>query len=755
MYSGNPVVSVSGLGYVGLPLAVAFAESGLMVVGYDNDKIKTEKYKKGIDVTNEVGNERLKNEKIIFTSVKKFLAMANYHIVAVPTPIDIYGNPNMEYVISATKNIANILTKGDYVIYESTVCPGATRECIKILEDDTGMKCGEDFKVGFSPERVAPATTRKLEDIVKVVSGVDEESTNKIAELYERIIKAGVYKAESIEVAEACKIMENIQRDVNIALMNELSKVFGKMNIDTNSVIKAASTKWNFNEYYPGLVGGHCLKPDSMIMMSDGVEKKIKNIKVGEYVISHTGKPRRVLRTIKHEYNGELCSIYAKGIYFPLETTCDHKVLISDWSRTGINRKWEMKNTRMLESSKLVKYEKNKLSHRLHQHGSTISDDCSVNPKFARLLGLYLAEGSTDGRKGEEHKRTRLAFHEDEVNLHNDVKEICKNLYGVNTHIRKPHDGKCLVVEIGNKKITQELIRFGGKLSWEKKLNNEIFSWSKECLEELWNGWFDGDGTHKGKEKVVVTVSRQLSRDMYRIGLMIGKSLSIRIQSSKDKRDAYYITDLKRNYRNNNHRTVNIDRIEKSQYSGFVYDLEVDEDHSFIADTFVVSNCIGIDPYYLIDYTKANNIKIPIIESARETNERLTDRLFMEVVRTCGVKDKRIAILGLTFKENCNDLRNSKVKDLYDAFNYASAEVFISDPIADEEQIINEYGTNLTKIEDLQNIDCVIVCVKHNEYKCLTRDFFDNITCDNKVLFDIKGVYNREDYVDYDTYFRL
>lgn len=256
-------ISLIGLGYVGMPIAVAFANK-VKVIGFDANKRKIELYKKGIDPTKEVGNETIKTTTVEFTSDESKLREAKFHIVAVPTPVNGDHTPDLRCVESASCTVGRNLTKDSIVVYESTVYPGVTEEiCIPILEKESGMKCGVDFKVGYSPERINPGDKEhRLESIVKVVSGMDEESLDAIAKVYALVVSAGVHRAESIKVAEAAKVIENSQRDINIAFMNELSIIFNKMNIDTYSVLKAAGTKWNFLKFTPGLVGGHCIGVD-------------------------------------------------------------------------------------------------------------------------------------------------------------------------------------------------------------------------------------------------------------------------------------------------------------------------------------------------------------------------------------------------------------------------------------------------------------------------------------------------------------
>lgn len=256
-------LSVIGLGYVGLPLANEFSKH-IDVIGFDINENKINKYIQGYDITGEVGDEELKQSNIEFTYNEDRLNECKFHVIAVPTPINNDKTPNLNPVISASKIVAKNLVKGSIVVYESTVYPGTTEEvCIPILEEISGLKYKEDFKVGYSPERINPGDKlNKLTTIKKIVSGCDDDALDIISKVYEIIIEAGVYKAPSIKVAEAAKVIENSQRDINIAFMNELAMVFNKMDIDTNEVLKAAGTKWNFLDFKPGLVGGHCIGVD-------------------------------------------------------------------------------------------------------------------------------------------------------------------------------------------------------------------------------------------------------------------------------------------------------------------------------------------------------------------------------------------------------------------------------------------------------------------------------------------------------------
>jgi UDP-N-acetyl-D-galactosamine dehydrogenase len=256
-------LAVVGLGYVGLPIAAEFAKH-VDVIGFDVSVTKIEQLQSGIDVTGEIGGDKLKETSVSFTSDASRLSDASFIIVAVPTPVTVSHRPDLEPLKSASRSIGEHMCKGTIVVYESTVYPGVTEEvCAPILAESSGLICGNDFKVGYSPERINPADPEhRIYNITKVVSGMDKETLDMVASMYELVVEAGVYRAESIKVAEAAKVIENSQRDINIAFMNELSKIFHRMDIDTHAVLKAAATKWNFLDFHPGIVGGHCIGVD-------------------------------------------------------------------------------------------------------------------------------------------------------------------------------------------------------------------------------------------------------------------------------------------------------------------------------------------------------------------------------------------------------------------------------------------------------------------------------------------------------------
>lgn len=261
---GEEAISLVGLGYVGMPIALAFAAEGVKVIGFDLNCVKIEQYKSGIDPTHEVGDEAIRNTTVEFTSDENDLRRAKFHIVAVPTPVNTDHTPDLTPVIGASRIVGRNLTKGSIVVFESTVYPGVTEDiCLPILEKESGLKCGVGFKIGYSPERINPGDkVHRLENIKKIVSGSDAEALEQIMKVYDLVIKVGTYPVRNMKTAEAIKVVENSQRDINIAFMNELAMVFDRMGIDTNEVVDGMNTKWNALGFRPGLVGGHCIGVD-------------------------------------------------------------------------------------------------------------------------------------------------------------------------------------------------------------------------------------------------------------------------------------------------------------------------------------------------------------------------------------------------------------------------------------------------------------------------------------------------------------
>ncbi|OFX49922.1 MAG: UDP-N-acetyl-D-galactosamine dehydrogenase [Bacteroidetes bacterium GWA2_30_7] len=318
----NIKLSVIGLGYVGLPIALEFAKK-ISVIGFDIKPDRVEKMKNKIDPSEELSSSDFDNCDIIFTAIPEDLKTAAFHIVAVPTPIDSHNLPDLKPLLSATKIVAQVLKKGDYVVFESTVYPGCTEDdCLPILESISGLKVGIDFKIGYSPERINPGDKdHTISTITKIVSGSDAEALDTVAKVYELIVKAGVHRASTIKVAESAKIIENTQRDVNIALMNELSIIFNRMGINTFEVLEAAGTKWNFLKFYPGLVGGHCIGVDPYYLTFKAKEfryhskvidsGRFVNDSMGFYVAKQTVK--KIIAAGKNVLN---CRVLVMGVTF-------------------------------------------------------------------------------------------------------------------------------------------------------------------------------------------------------------------------------------------------------------------------------------------------------------------------------------------------------------------------------------------------------------------------------------------------------
>ena len=313
----NRKISIIGLGYVGLPIAVAFSRS-TKVIGFDISQNRIDELKNGIDRTDEVSSAELKTSNINFISNFKELSEADFHIITVPTPVDDKKQPNLKSLFLATETLGKILKKGDIVVYESTVYPGLTEEeCAPILENQSGLRCGKDFFLGYSPERINPGDRKNtLSKIVKIVSAQNKNTLNIIADVYSLVVDAGIYKAPSIKVAEAAKVIENTQRDLNIALINELAILFEKMDIDTHDVLKAAGTKWNFLSFEPGLVGGHCVGVDPYYLTYKSstlgytpevilAGRKI-NDSIGKYVAE---KVINILKSKYYDFNGVVITI--------------------------------------------------------------------------------------------------------------------------------------------------------------------------------------------------------------------------------------------------------------------------------------------------------------------------------------------------------------------------------------------------------------------------------------------------------------
>ncbi len=315
-------LAVIGLGYVGLPIALEFAKK-ISVIGFDINQSRIELMKKGIDPSNELDKQAFENCDIVFTNSLDVLRDANFFIVAVPTPVDEHNVPDLTPVQKASETVGKVIKKGDYVVFESTVYPGCTEEvCLPIIEKLSGLKNLKDFKLGYSPERINPGDKKHtLSNVVKVVAGCDPESLDEIAKVYELVVKAGVHKTSGIKVAEAAKIIENTQRDLNIALMNELSIIFDIMKINTYEVLEAAGTKWNFLKFQPGLVGGHCIGVDPYYLtykarkLGYGSQVILAGRNINDEMASHVAR-KVIQHIIRHNGDVRSSKVLIKGATF-------------------------------------------------------------------------------------------------------------------------------------------------------------------------------------------------------------------------------------------------------------------------------------------------------------------------------------------------------------------------------------------------------------------------------------------------------
>ncbi len=366
-------LAVIGLGYVGLPVALEFAKK-IRVIGFDINQNRIQKLHLGQDPSSELSDKDFENTDILFTSNITDLVDVGFYIIAVPTPIDEYNQPDLSPLLAATKTVAQVLKKGDYVVFESTVYPGCTEEkCVPILEQQSGLVFKNDFKVGYSPERINPGDREHtLKNVIKVTSGCDTESANIVANVYELIVDAGVHRASSIKVAEASKVIENTQRDLNIALMNELSMIFDKLNINTYEVLEAAGTKWNFLKFFPGLVGGHCIGVDPYYLT---------------FKAAHMGHFPKVILSGR-EINDSMGAYIAKKT---LKTLIAQKIEILN-SRILVMGGTFKENVADIRNSKVIDMVKELKSFNLNVD---IIDPHASKEEFVHEYGLTLSENPT------------------------------------------------------------------------------------------------------------------------------------------------------------------------------------------------------------------------------------------------------------------------------------------------------------------------------------------------------------------------
>ena len=832
---------VVGLGYVGLPLAIEFAKK-FDVIGFEINEDKVKQFLEGKDPTHEVGDEAVRNTSVKFTSNPKDISKANFIIVAVPTPIDENNIPNLKYVKSASEIVGKNMSKESIVVFESTVYPGVTEEvCLPILEKESGMKLGE-FGLGYSPERINPGDKEhRVDTIVKIVSGHDEKTLDKVAEVYSSIIKAGVHKAPSIKVAEAAKVIENIQRDLNIALMNELSIIFEKMDINTKEVIEAASTKWNFHKYTPGLVGGHCFKENQLFFVKvdgefDIVDAKTlfklsgKNVEILSFnVDTRESGFRKCVDFSKREYSN-LISLRTSTNQI-LTVTDDHPVII--WEdgfkvkharditirdKLVINTKLPslktkdridlishlpkelINKTRVKPISKQFKDYKDKINFKKNtakkasnsyignymslkdylllekKKAMPIKRDeiylvsgrgpsfnqikavINLDGNFARLIGYYLSEGCVTKDKST---RVRWTFSGDENYLVKDLYS-CIDEMGLKHSLYKSKNDNAQTVKVSSNifGFLIENILKCGKDSYDAKAPFDIF-YSKNRVEML-KGIIRGDGgvsLYLGKRKYKKNGKKyehedtscevnffSISKELFHQTVMLLQDYGVTC-SFDLKRSLLYIhghknllkmkdmflgdkkRKIERYFKNKNKfiksskydikkgfLIVDLKEISKEE-TDYVYSFEVDKTQTLITDFGIIAhNCIGVDPYYLTYKAEQLGYKPEVILAGRKINDGMHKEFVKRIEKKYGdLKNKRILVLGLAFKPNVPDFRNSRIKHLIDVLNKKGAIVYGHDPY------LTEDAKNLFSCKYVDkttgDYDIIIIGTDHKEYK--------------------------------------
>ncbi len=851
-------ICVVGLGYVGLPLAVEFAKN-TEVVGFEINEDKVTQLKQGKDPTFEVGDKVVKNTTMQFTSDPKKIGEADFIIIAVPTPIDRDNKPDLTYVKSASEIVGKNMKKGSIIVYESTVYPGCTEEvCLPILEKESGLKLG-DFGLGYSPERINPGDKEhRVDTIVKVVSGNNKEILDKIASVYETVIKIGVHKAPSIKVAEAAKVIENVQRDLNIALMNELSIIFEKMDINTKDVIDAAATKWNFHKYTPGLVGGHCLHKDQLVFVK--INNKFDVITSKElYELSNNNIEILSFNvdTQKSEFNR--CTIvkkrkYSKIVSFKtntnqiLKVTDDHPIMIWENRFKVKHAKDVTINEKFLVNSKLpilnnniaydlidylpkdlilktrvkpilkkfkdfkdiINFKKNlgkKASNMYFGNYMPLKDYLKLEKKksmpisreeiylvsgrgpsfnqikavinldedFARMIGYYLSEGCVTKDKST---RVRWTFSGDENDLVKDLYSCIEKL-GLSHSLYKSKRDNAQTVKVSSNifgYFIKEILKCGKDSYDAKAPSNIIYSKFKY---ELLKGIIRGDGgvsLYLGEkldkkrnknynncscEGNFFSISKVLfhqtilllndygvnsSYDLNRQLLYIHghknmlKFSELLISDKKRKIEKYFKNKIKFVSSNKyeikkGFSIVDLKEISKEE-TDYVYSFEVEKTNTIITDFgIIIHNCIGIDPYYLTYKAQQLGYNPKVILAGREINDNMHNQVVYLVEKALKkegkeLKSSKVLVIGLTFKENVPDYRNSRAKQLIEVLKDKGADVYGHDPYLSEEIIMNEFTCNyVEKIEG--DYDCVVLLSPHEKLK------YTDIG--KTIIIDIKG----------------
>ncbi|GAB6072758.1 hypothetical protein JCM14244_11350 [Venenivibrio stagnispumantis] len=870
-FQKNEKICVVGLGYVGLPLAVLFNEK-YNVIGFDINPKRIEELKQGYDRTREVEPEKLKNCSIEFTTNPEKISEAKVIIITVPTPIDEHNIPDLRPVKSATKTVGKYMQKGSIIVYESTVYPGLTEEeCVPILEQESGLKWKVDFNVGYSPERVNPGDKlHTIDKIIKVVAGDTPEITEFLSKLYGSVITAGIHKAPNIKTAEAAKVIENTQRDLNIALMNELSIIFNKMGIDTKEVLEAASTKWNFLRFEPGLVGGHCQTGNEYIFVKHGnkiktysFEELNKNIhskdinymgttfrfpkeeinllsfdpftesftfqkanvftkrRYSKFIKIKTSTGDELTFSDKHpmivkeneQYNIKLANQLKIGDKIPVISKLptiykDIEINLIDILKDEKDIKIKLKNGSWKDYKQFInkKYLGVKVSNYLYwdylpidkyllirdklnldekqlyiatgkgNSFSKIPAVIKIDEDFARLIGYYLSEGCIT--KDKSYK-IRFTINKEEKELEQDLKNILEK-FEIKYSVYDDKKFKARTIKISNKPLVKlfEYLELG-KNSYDANIPDTIMFNQDNIRLEVLKGIFRGDAGFSYPRKISYYSA---SEKLFQQVVLLLKHFDIMpfIQKRKGLLEINAVRDLlkckdffldekkkkienaikrtKRYYDSRNYEKsdgliiVKVKEIEYFEKEQEIYSVEVDKIHNYVTTNGIIThNCIGVDPYYLTFKAQSIGYHPEVILAGRRVNDYMGKYVAENTVKKLikaekAVKGSKVLILGLTFKENISDIRNTKVIDIYNELKEYGINVYIHDPFAYPEEVKEEYGVELLQnIEEKAPYDAIIVAVKHKPF-IEEIDFkkYKELMGNNPVLIDVKGLYNKE-----------
>ncbi len=865
-------IAIIGLGYVGLPLAHAFS-SKYKVVGFDIAQWRIDELSNGFDRTLELSEEQLKeaiSNGMEFTNKLENISDCNIYIVTVPTPIDKHKKPDLTPLLKASETVGKVLKKGDIVIYESTVYPGATEEeCVPILESVSGLKFNTDFFCGYSPERINPGDKEHtVTKILKVTSGSTPEIGEEVDKLYSSIITAGTHLAPSIKVAEAAKVIENSQRDINIAFVNELSMIFNKLGIDTNAVLEAAGTKWNFLNFKPGLVGGHCQIGKETIIVKDSngvrvstfedIVDELETQKEMDYYgttlkfpkdnyevlsfnpFNEKTKFEKVKVFTKREYNslikiktsiGKTITVSDKhpmivkenkqyNVKLANELTINDKIpvittlpiiyknetinLIDLFKDSEIKIRVKIKDDSWKNYSKFIskEYLNVKVSNfnyfdylpldkyllirdRLNIDESKlllvtgrgfsfsiVPAIFKIDEEFARFIGYYLSEGCIT--KEEKTIRVRISINKDEKQLLADILSIIKK-WNMSYSIYQDKNFNSQTIKISNQLfgLMLESLKVG-KDSYDVSIPDKILFNSDSIRWELIKGLFRGDGGFSFPSKLsYFTSSKEMFEQIVlllhhfdifpynynREGLLeisavneLKKFKDVFLDNKKEKLDTA-ISRISKSIKSKNFDKaddffiVNIKDIEKEEKETSIYSMEVANTHNYITTTGIMThNCIGVDPYYLTHKAQEVGYNPEIILAGRRLNDNMGIYVANQVIKLMIKQGKRVEgskvlVLGITFKENCPDIRNSRVIDVIRELEDFGCKVDVSDYWADKDEVQREYNIELKKDKevDIPSYDAIILAVAHNEYKNL------DLKVSDQVVFDIKSVLDRAD----------